>query len=74
MGAMATLVCVVTLYCLILLPAAHEEERNHIIYAEAGALWPGHCGNATEGEFSNMTNVEAALWRIRFVYTVCTHH
>lgn len=56
MGMVVTLVCVVTLYCLILLPTAHEEERSHIVFAAARALWPSHCGSATEGEFSNMTN------------------
>lgn len=61
MGVMVTPACVVTLSCLPLLPAAHEEERSHIISAEAGALWPGHCGSPTEGEFSNVTNSEAAL-------------
>lgn len=57
MDVMFTVACVF----LILLPAAHEEERSHIISAEARALWPGHCGSPTEGEFSHMTNSEASL-------------
>lgn len=60
-GVVVNLACAMTLCCLILLAAAHEKERSHFICAEAGAVWSGHCGSATEGEFSNMTNSEAAF-------------
>lgn len=68
---MFTLMCVVTLYCLILLPAAHEEERRHIIHAEAGALWPRHCGRATAGEISNMFFLAAHLIHIHGTIKRC---
>lgn len=54
MNVMFTVACVI----LILLHAADEEERSHIISTEARALWPGHCGSTTEGEFSHMANSE----------------
>ena len=70
-NALLVPICV-TLCCLTVLPAASEEERSHLLFAKAGALWAGDCGSAAAGESYSMADQrEPAILRLEQYTSYC---